>query len=315
MYDLIIVGGGPAGLTAAVYALQKRMETMVLAQDLGGKARYTFHLGEMEGHEVIAGREVVEKFRSQIEYLDFAYQLAEVTKVEHKKDHFVVTTTDGKTHEARTVIWATGARTEYLEVPGEKELRGRGVSYSAVSHAPMFLGREVAVYGKGPRALRAVAELSLIANKVTFLAQEALPESALTEHIQKSERVEILEGYAVDEVVGGTEVSGLIVSKDGDWRELNVSGLFVETGLIPGSEMVAGLVDLTDDGYIQVDCSNATRTPGLFAAGDVVECFAEQVLIAVGMGATAALSAYEFLLAQGRLPSWTDEAPQALSEM
>lgn len=315
MYDLIIIGGGPAGLTAAVYAIHKRMETLVIAQEMGGKARYNFQLDAMEGHELIAGRELVDKFRSQVEYLDFAYQVAEIAKVEPKGDGFAVTTADKKTYEARTLIIATGAHTEFLGVPGERELFGRGVSFSAVSHAPMFLGRDVAVVGKGARALRAVAELSLIANKVTFLPQEPIPQSPLADHVNQSPRVEVMEGYKVDEVVGSEAVHGLIISKNGDWQELDVDGVFVELGLVPNSDLVAGWIDCTDDGYIKVNCDNATNVPGVFAAGDVVECFTEQILIAVGMGATAALSAYEYLLAQGRLPAWTDKSPEELSKM
>lgn len=315
MYDLIIIGGGPAGLTAGVYALQKRMETLILAQELGGKARYSFQLDAMEGHEIITGRVQVDKFRAQIEYLDFAHELTEVTKVEHKGDHFVITASGGKTYEALTVILATGVQTEFLDVSGEHELRGRGVSYSAISHAPMFLGREVAVVGKGERALRAVAELSLVANKVTFLKDGPLPDSMLAKHILDSPRVEILEGYKVDEIVGGTEVQGLVISKDGDWTELEVQGVFIELGLTPNSALVRDWVETTDEGYVKVDGNCAASVPGLFAAGDVADSFAEQVLIAVGAGATAALSAYEFLLDQGRLPSWTDKAPEKLTSM
>ena len=313
MYDLVIVGGGPAGLTAAVYAIHKRMETLLITQDLGGKARYSFQLDEMEGHELIPGRELVEKFRAQIEYLDFVYTLAEVTKVDRKKDHFVVTTGDGKTYEAMSTIIATGARTPLLDVPGAREMWMRGLSYSAISHAPMFLDRAVALVGKGERALRAVAELSLVADKVTFLAQEALPDSPLAKHIAASPRVEVLEGYTVQEVVGGEAVGGLVIGKDGDWQELEIQGLFVELGLEPASEVVQHLVECTEAGFIKTDCLANTNVPGLFAAGDVAAGFDEQILVAVGAGATAALSAYEYLLTQGLLPSWMDEAPEELS--
>lgn len=315
MYDLIIVGGGPAGLTAAVYAIHKRMETLVLTQDLGGKASYGFELAGTEGHELIAGRDLVDNFRARVEYLDFAYRLAETTKVESNNGHFRISTSDGDTYEARTVIIATGARTERLDVPGESMLLGRGVSYSVVSHAPMFLGRRVAVVGRGERVMRGVAELSLIADKVSFLNTEPLPESPLTKHILESPRVELLDGFTVKEIIGTSHVQALVVSREDDWQEIEVDGVFVELGLTPNSHMVADLVECTGDGYVKVDSENATSVPGLFAAGDVAESFVEQILIAVGMGATAALSAYEYLLAQGRLPAWTGKAPTKLTSV
>lgn len=307
MYDLIILGGGPAGLTAATYALYKRMETLLITQDLGGKARFTFWIDEMEGHELIAGRELVDKFRAQIEYLTFAYQLAEVTKVSREKDIFVVETGDNKIYKSRALIVASGAFTEFLNVPGEEALRGRGVSYSAASHAPLVLNHEVAVVGRGERALRAVAELSLVASKVTFFNQDTLPDSPLAGQILKSERVKILEGYQIDEILGTYTVRGVRYSKDGDWYELDVDSVFIELGLEPNSSLVRDFVDCTPEGYIKVDSVNRTNVPGLFAAGDVAEHFTEQILVAIGGGATAALSVYEYLLAQGLMPAWIEK--------
>ncbi|HEX6384869.1 MAG TPA: FAD-dependent oxidoreductase, partial [Anaerolineae bacterium] len=169
MYDLIIVGGGPAGLTAAIYAIRKRLNTLVVSQDLGGKINYDMELPWVEGHQVIRGVEVVEKFWRELDYLDFARRLERVATVAKDEDVFLVTTADGTELQARSVILATGSRIQQLEVPGERDFIGRGLSYSALSYAPLFVSKRAAVIGDAKLALRAVAELALVASTVHFI--------------------------------------------------------------------------------------------------------------------------------------------------
>ena len=297
MYDLIVLGAGPAGLTAAAYALHKRLETLVVTLDLGGKVNYPFRVPWVEGHEVISGIEIVNRYRTQLQYLDFAHEMDRVLKIEHPGKNFLVHTEKGKKFNARALLVATGAAARRLGAPGENKLLGQGVSYSAVSHAPLFVDRKVAIVGAGVEGLRAAAELGYVAKQVhaVFPDPDDL-ETSLGEKLKENSKVEVLPGFSVKEILGEENVQGVVVAQNGTTRRLDVDGLFVELGLNPNSQIVADFVNLTPDKRIVVDGRNATSCPGIFAAGDVTDTFAEQVLIAIGDGARAALSAYEYLL-------------------
>jgi thioredoxin reductase len=297
MYDLIILGGGPAGLTATVYALRKRLRVLLITRDLGGKTNYRLQLPFVEKHLVITGEEVVSRFANEIDYLEFARVFDKTEKVEKTKDGFKISTREGQTYEAKAIIVATGALGRLLDVPGEKEYMMRGLCYSAISYAPLFIERDVVVIGDSKLALRSTAELARIARKVTLVAPtHGELDSPMGSNVLKAENVEVLEGYQVDEVLGDEYARTLVVSKQGDTSKLTADAFFVELELEPQSQIVAGIVDLDERGRIQVDARNRTSTQGLFAAGDVTDVIAEQVLIAVGEGAKAALAAYEYIL-------------------
>ena len=294
MYDLIIIGGGPAGLTAAVYALNKRLGTLLISEDLGGKTSYGFAAKGYEGHEVIRGGELIEKFKRQLEYLNFAHQIDRVTQVAQDGKKFVVTTKGDKKYEAKAVIVATGSMPKRLDVPGEKKLIGKGLSYSAISHAQLFIEREPAIVGSNKRALEAAAELALIAKQVHWvLPEKGESESALGKKLRANPKVKVYEA-ALKEIRGDQFVESIVV---GD-KTIKVDGLFVEVGLTPGTKMVEGLGVTDASGRIKVDVNCATAKPGVFAAGDVTNVFIEQVLVAIGEGTKAALSAYEYLINQ-----------------
>jgi len=209
-----------------------------------------------------------------------------------------VATENWETLQARAVILATGSHVKALGIPGEDKFVGRGVTYSALSYAPLFLGRTAAVIGDGDRALRAVTELAVVAKTVHLVAHTARPlETPLVRRLATKMQVVVWEGYFAKEIRGDRYARQLLIeTPQGAQSELEVDGVFVETGLIPNTEAVAGLVDVDAKGRVIVDRINRTSCPGLFAAGDVTDAFAEQVLIAVGEGAKAALSAYDYLL-------------------
>jgi len=300
MYDLIIIGGGPAGLTAAIYAIRKRLNVLLLSKDLGGKTNYRLVLPWIEDHQVIKGLEIVNKFRTELEYLDFARNLESVEKVEKKDAHFVITTKGGKKLEAKAVILASGTMQVRLDVPGEKEYTMKGVCYSAISYAPLFIDKSVVVIGDEELALRSAGELSTVANKVTVVcANDKMVDTPLGSKIQAASNVKIMKGCEILEVQGDDFARKLILNDaSGERKELEADGIFVEKALTPNSDMVKGLVELDEQDRVVIDCGCRTNLPGMFAAGDVTNNYQEQVLIAVGEGAKAALSAYEYLLPQ-----------------
>ena len=298
MYDLIVVGGGPAGLTATIYAIRKRLNVLLVSKDLGGKTNFRLELPDVEEYQVVQGLEIVNKFRSELEYLDFARHMEPVEHIRRHQDAFAVHTRGGGELLARAVIVASGTQQQRLNVPGEKEFLMRGLCYSALSYAPLFIDKTTVVIGNGELALRSAAELSTVAEHVHLVGPTGdVLNSALGKKLQTAENVTILEGYQVTKILGSDYAERVAVKgPDGREMEITANGTFIEKALIPNSAMVADLVDLDSQGRIKVDSRNRTSVPGIFAAGDVTNTYTEQVLVAVGEGAKAALSAYEYLL-------------------
>ena len=298
MYDLIIIGGGPAGLTAAVYAIRKRLNVLLISKDLGGKTNYRLALPWIEEYQVIKGLEVVNKFRNELEYLDFARHIEAVDRVEKRDGHFTVMTRRGATLEAKAVILATGARQVRMDVPGEQEYTMKGLCYSALSYAPLFIDKSVVVIGEEELALRSAGELATVAREVTMICvNDRKLDTPLGLKLQQAGNVKIVKDCEIIEVKGDEYARKLILKdKAGQIREFEADGMFVEKALTSNTGMVKDLVKLDEQGRVIVDNACRTSVPGLFAAGDVTDNYAEQVLIAVGEGAKAALSAYEYLL-------------------
>ena len=301
MYDLIVVGGGPAGLTATIYALRKRLDVLLVTKNLGGKTNWRMALPgveEDEYYKIIRGLETVSKFKQELEYLDFARLMEAAEKITQKGDHFIVQTKEGSELETKAVIIASGTKQQLLEIPGEKKYMMRGLCYSALSYAPLFIDKTTTVIGDGDLALRSAAELATVATQVNLVGTSGdSMNSPLGKKLQAAGNVTFYEGYKVTEVLGDDFAEKLAVeSPDGKKTEIAAQGTFVEVGLTPNSQMVADLVDLDENGRIIIDCGAKTSALGIFAAGDVTTIEAEQVLVAVGEGAKAALSAYDYLL-------------------
>ncbi|HEY4691425.1 MAG TPA: NAD(P)/FAD-dependent oxidoreductase [Anaerolineae bacterium] len=311
MYDLIVLGGGPAGLTATIYALRKRLNVVLITKDLGGKTNYRLQLPDVEQHLVIRGEEVVDHFVNEIEYLDFARVMGKVEQIQRVLGGYSVQVRDDQDYQAKALIVATGANARRLDVPGERDFMMRGLCYSAVSYAPLFVERSAVVIGDTGLALRAAAELSQIARAVTLVAPtHGELDSALGKRLQASPNVVVMEGYRIERVNGDEFAREIVVQKNGHTHTLRADAFFVELDLIPNSGLVKELVELDAEGRIKIDTRNRTSAPGIFAAGDVTDAYAEQVLIAIGEGAKAALSAYEYLLSQpieqtaAAVPEW-----------
>ena len=299
MYDIIVIGGGPAGLTATIYAIRKRLNVLLVSKDLGGKTNYHLELPDQESRQVIRGVEMVDKFRRELEYLKFARHMEPVEKVVKEEDGaFVVHTKGGGELLTKAVIIATGAQQQWMDVPGEREYLSRGLCYSALSYAPAFIDKKTVVVGDGELALRSAGELATVADHVHIVGPSTdILQTPMGQKLLRSSNVTVLENFRVTRVRGNGYCNRVDVrGPEGQEMELSADGTFVEMALIPNSQMVADLVELDDAGRIKVDCFNRTNVPGLFAAGDVTSIYAEQVLVAVGEGAKAALSAFDYLL-------------------
>ncbi len=296
MYELIIIGGGPAGISAAAMALNQRVETLIIAEQWGGQTTYEMHLEDRDSRGSLSGETLLESFRRQLDYLDFVRHFDRVVEVTPKQDDFVVETADGDRFDGQSLIIATGAKPERLDVPGAERLAGRGLSYSATTHAGLFLGKDVAVVGNGRRAQWAAASLARKAHQVHLLAPEPLVTTPLADKLQGMDNLRLTEGAVVKEILGDEFVSGVVVAMpEGEEREIEVKGVFVKLARVPNSSLVRDWIDCDSGGHILVDQRNATSWPGVFAAGDVT-IVSEQALVHMGEGVKAALSAYHTLL-------------------
>jgi NADH-dependent peroxiredoxin subunit F len=299
-YDVIIVGGGPAGLVAGRYCLQARLHTAIVAPELGSHINHPFALRNLQPTDVVWGAQLVAQFEQILGKAGGLLHVAQqVNKIAPSgTEGFALYLADGTTLEARAVILATGAVSQRLYVEGEKEFWGFGVSFSAVSHAAYFAERDVAVVGSHWRTLVAALELAPIARQIYLIT--ALPHTIT--QLPEADRVLALPNitsfsdWEVQSIVGDDFVTGInLVGVNGETRQLAVEGIFVQMALMPNSEMVRGLVQMDAEGHITINQRCETTLPGLFAAGDVTNIHAEQVLVAMGEGAKAALSAWEYL--------------------
>jgi thioredoxin reductase len=302
MYDLIIIGGGPAAAAAAVYALGKQLNFLAIYAE-PGKAGRTQQLAGEAGPEFLPGAEAVRLFERQVlQHADRALCDC-VTEVARESGIFRVSTQHHGTRTSAAVIVATGATPVALDVPGAHEMIGRGLGYSITTHAHILMDKRVAVIGTTVRALRGVAELAQLAEQVYLIAPDAVGlQTPLANLLRRRPNVQLLEGYEVTELVGMNAIEGIVITRDQQTHTLAVDAAFVDLGLLPNSSIVRQIAQTDSEGFICVDERNATTMPGLFAAGDVTTAFGEQILIAIGDGARAALSAYDYLLARQPAP-------------
>jgi alkyl hydroperoxide reductase subunit F len=301
MRELIVIGGGPAGLAAAAYAVRKRMDALFISKGLGGRTRRRLKLPWIEDYQVAVGEETIQRFRTQLDYLDFMRVRAEVTRIEQLEDGgFRVSVADSKTHDTRTIIFATGAVGEKLGVPGEDEFERRGLCYSAMTYAPLMVDRTVAVVGDEMLALRAVAELSRIATQVILVAEgDGDLDTVVGQNVLSADNV-VLKRHAKVLEIGGDEYARcIVINQNGRHQEIPADAVFIEKQLVPNSDLVMDLVELDECGFVKVDVRNRTNVPGLFAAGDVTHTMSFQVLMGLGDGEKAALAVFDYLMGLG----------------
>lgn len=302
LYEVIIIGSGPAGMTAAIYSSRKGLKTLVLSKDVGGQLNISAELENYPGYSYIEGPDLINRFEEHVERFDVTRVVGEeVIGLEIADKIKVVRTKAGNRYQGRALIIASGKNHRSLGVPGEERFLGKGVAYCATCDAPFYKGKVVAVAGGGNSALEAAGELNRWASKVYLIVRRNYSaDDILVDRITRMEKVEILLGYDTLEILGDQKVNGVRVRSrsDGSERKLNIEGIFVEVGLLPNTAFAMDVLDLNEFGEIFVDCQTHTGVPGVFAAGDVTTVRDKQVIVAAGEGAKSALRAHEYLLVE-----------------
>ena len=299
MYDLMVIGGGPAGLAASVYAARKQLNTLLISLDIGGQVNKTLGIENYMGYQFIEGPELIDKFQTQVSQFPIdqkiGYNVSRLGKID---EGFEVISEAGDKYRARAVIYATGKSPRKLNVPGETELTGRGVTYCAICDGPVFSGQRVAVVGGGNSALESVLDMVKIAEHVDLVSLTPLTGDAiLIDKLSDAKNLTIFTEYQTEKIEGQNFANGMMIKslKSGEQKRLDVTGVFIEIGLVPNSKPLKELIKLNKQGEVPINCSCETAIPGLYAAGDVTDVPEKQIVVAAGEGAKAALQAHRYL--------------------
>jgi thioredoxin-disulfide reductase len=307
IYDLIIIGGGPAGITAGIYAGRQRMKTLLITKEFGGQiAKKSTEVCNYPGFERISGMELIEKFVEHLEHQESVeIKFCQAKKIDKENNIFIITTAENEKIQSKTVIVATGADPRPLEAIGEKEFIGKGVSYCVTCDGPIFKNKTIAIIGGGNAGLEAALFMTNYANKIYVLefSPEIKADEANKKEAEGSDKIEIITNVAVKEIKGDIMVNSLIyqdnVSKEN--KILEVQGVFIEIGSQPATALAKGLVDFTKRDEIVVESETfMTKTPGLFSAGDNNSGPYKQIVTAAGEGCKTSLAAYDYLRKQNQ---------------
>ncbi len=303
-YDVIVVGAGPAALSAAIYATRKALDVALIGDRLGGQVNDTASIENWLGATAVGGQDLAALFRAHVENYALAEKLrTRVEAVERDGADFVVRTPEGETYRARTVVYCAGKEYRKLNVPGEDRFLGRGIAFCATCDAPLYQGRRVAVVGGGNSAFTAARDLLPYASEIHIIniAPDFQADAILFAEVGQNPKVRLHPSTQVLEFIGDDRVTGVRLApvEGGAPLDLAVDGAFLEIGLVPNSKPVAGLVELNAEGEVPVGRDQSTAVPGFFAAGDVTDEPEKQIVVAEGAGAKAGLSAYNFLVSRG----------------
>lgn len=296
VFDLIIIGAGPAGITAAVYAARKKIDFLIVTGDIGGQAAWSGNVENYTGYQFISGPELAQKFEEHMRQYNIPVREGEEAIEVSKSGEIVLIKTNIAEYQARTVIIASGKRSKELDVSGEKEFKNHGLTYCATCDGPLFANKDVAVIGGGNSALDAVMQLIRIANKVYIINNSPSLGGDMVERqkIESATNVTIMNNSKVTAVLGNKMVSSVKILENGKELSLSVQGIFVEIGLIPNTGFIKD-IDKNNRGEITINARNETSIPGIFAAGDVTDVPEKQIIIAAGEGSKASLSAFRYL--------------------
>ncbi|MGA2120699.1 MAG: FAD-dependent oxidoreductase [Methanoregula sp.] len=300
IYTVLIVGAGPAGLTAAVYCARKMLNTMVISENIGGQALESWAIENYMGYRMISGEDLMKKFEEHVRTLNIRLELDKVVAIAREEDIFVVKTLSDNTIRARALILTQGNRPKKLGVANEEQYIGRGLSICSTCDGPLFKGKIVAIVGGGNSALQTALEMSDIAKSVSLITRSMIrADPVYIEKLNSKKNITVHTNTQITALQGDKFLSGITIKDEsGAEQKIDVDGVFIEIGWLPNTDMVDGLLDLNEKKEIIVDINGRTSVPGIFAAGDVTNVKSKQIIIAAGDGAKASLEAFEYLMKQ-----------------
>ncbi len=300
MYDVIIIGAGPAGMTAGIYTARKKLKTLILAKEVGGQMVWSSDVENYSGFSMISGGDLTNKFREHLDTIKEDLELKdgfEVFNIEKNITSFEVETKQGQNFFAKTIIIASGKTPRHLGIVGEEKFFGHGVAVCATCDAPLYKNKDVAVVGGGNSAMDAILALSKVARRVYSINMNDgfVGDEVLRNKITNSGNVSFFSSTKTLEIIGEQFVTGIKIQKFGhDAETLAVNGVFVEIGYVPSNDFDS-LTHKNEKGEITVDGNLQTSVPGIFAAGDINDAWGEQIIIAAGEGAKAAIAISDYL--------------------
>jgi alkyl hydroperoxide reductase subunit F len=298
IYDVLIVGAGPAGLTAGVYCSRKMLNTILISENIGGQALESWAIENYMGYRMVTGEDLMHKFEEQVRGEHIHLELDRVQSLKKEGDLFVAETATGATYFAKTVILTQGKRPRKLGVEGEERYMGRGLSVCSTCDGPLFRDKVVAVVGGGNSALQTAIEMSKIAKEVHLIVRSTVKaDAAYVKRYEEQKNIITYLHHAVASLHGNAILNGITIKdrESGKETTLTLDGVFAEVGWIPNTDFLEGVLRLNDQKEIEIDINCHTNVPGIFAAGDVTTIKTKQIITAAGEGAKAALEAYEYL--------------------
>jgi alkyl hydroperoxide reductase subunit F len=298
MYDVLIVGAGPAGLTAGVYCARKMLNTIIISENIGGQALESWAIENYMGYRMVTGEDLMKKFEDQVRTLNMRLELDRVIKISKEDDLFTIRTISEKTLKAKTLILAQGNRPKKLGVANEEQFLGRGLSICSTCDGPLYTGKKIAVVGGGNSALQTAVEMGEITQSVTLIVRSSIrADPAYVKMLESKKNITIALNTQVTALHGDKFLTGItIMNEKGEEQNLDLDGVFIEIGWLPNTDILDGFLALNEKKEIIVDINCHTSMAGVFAAGDVTSVKSKQIIIAAGDGAKAALEAHEYIL-------------------
>ncbi|MCE5297509.1 MAG: FAD-dependent oxidoreductase [Methanoregulaceae archaeon] len=299
VFDVLIIGAGPAGLTAGVYCARKLLKTLLISENIGGQASESWAIENYMGYRMVTGDDLMKKFEEQVRVLDLQLEIDKVLILDRSGNDFIVNTATGAAYRARAVILAQGKQPRKLGVEGEERYLGRGLSVCSTCDGPLFRDKVVAIVGGGNSALQTAIEMSGIAHEVHLIVRSTIKaDETYVKAFEKKANIVTHKNSVVSKLQGNAMLTGITLKDrtSGKETDLIVDGVFAEVGWIPNTAFLEGFVDMNPEKEIIIDIDCHTSVPGIFAAGDVTNIRTKQIITAAGEGAKAALSAYDYLV-------------------